>query len=277
MLNIDRVIEFLEAEKSLKFDMSCWLLGPLSFWDADEPDFHHVPVCGTAACIGGTCHLLFKLNEDGETYNDYESGSGEFDATEWIFEGLDLKAPAEELGRDLFVPNIPGVARWNAYPGNPEHITREHAIAVLRHLRDTGEVEWDLSAHTALTPQEIFDRVIDHLLTQGKPARQKNACLYLTDDGLKCAVGCLLTEEQAREWDSRENGSSLGFIMQADDLKHPPAQWMRDSEILLRQLQQLHDDPYCWSSDFGGLNLGGKVRARQIALQHDLTLPEALQ
>lgn len=60
-----------------------------------------------------------------------------------------------------------------------------------------------------LTKREIFEKVKAHLLTQNKKAaeitysspiddtgtrRTYEACFYLTPDGLRCAVGCLLTE-----------------------------------------------------------------------------------
>lgn len=45
--------------------------------------------------------------------------------------------------------------------------------------------------------QEIFNRVARHLLTQNARASQGEAgdCMYRTDDGLKCAVGCLITDD----------------------------------------------------------------------------------
>ena len=52
--------------------------------------------------------------------------------------------------------------------------------------------------------QEIFDKVANHLLTQNAQAETfvsnesgavYNICAYRTDDGLKCAVGCLIPDE----------------------------------------------------------------------------------
>jgi hypothetical protein len=45
------------------------------------------------------------------------------------------------------------------------------------------------------TKQQVFDQVVKHLLKQGKRAYQEGkGCRYRTDDGLKCAVGCLLPD-----------------------------------------------------------------------------------
>jgi hypothetical protein len=48
-----------------------------------------------------------------------------------------------------------------------------------------------------MTDQELFDKVATHLLTQGKKAQDlvPVICRYKTDDGLKCAVGCLIPDE----------------------------------------------------------------------------------
>lgn len=47
-----------------------------------------------------------------------------------------------------------------------------------------------------MTNQEIFDTVYRHLLSQGKRAKTEDGdCVYRTEDGAKCAVGCLIPDE----------------------------------------------------------------------------------
>ena len=47
------------------------------------------------------------------------------------------------------------------------------------------------------TQQQIFDQVARHLLKQGKRAvSAQGRCKYRTDDGLKCAAGCLISDEE---------------------------------------------------------------------------------
>lgn len=53
----------------------------------------------------------------------------------------------------------------------------------------------------AASLQEIFDQVAKHLLTQNAPAAYFNQdgdrnCLYRTFDGGKCAVGCLIADDE---------------------------------------------------------------------------------
>lgn len=49
-----------------------------------------------------------------------------------------------------------------------------------------------------MTAQEIFDKVATHLLKQGRKAEAttNGSCKYRTDDGLKCAAGCLIPDEE---------------------------------------------------------------------------------
>ena len=52
------------------------------------------------------------------------------------------------------------------------------------------------------TMQEIFDKVVNHMLTQNKrsakerPHLGSQACLYRGPNGLKCAVGCLIPDSE---------------------------------------------------------------------------------
>lgn len=46
-----------------------------------------------------------------------------------------------------------------------------------------------------MTNQETFDRVAEHLLKQDAKSLRHGACAYRGDAGLKCAVGCLISDE----------------------------------------------------------------------------------
>ena len=46
-----------------------------------------------------------------------------------------------------------------------------------------------------MTPQETFNTVVTHLRKQGRKAvNASRHCLYRTEDGLKCAAGCLIPD-----------------------------------------------------------------------------------
>lgn len=52
------------------------------------------------------------------------------------------------------------------------------------------------------TLRDAVEYVTNHLLTQNKQARTRghsvngNGCAYRSDDGLTCAIGCLITDEE---------------------------------------------------------------------------------
>lgn len=46
------------------------------------------------------------------------------------------------------------------------------------------------------TAQEVFDQVVVHLITQGRPSKEGGFCTYLNKEGLKCAAGCLISKEE---------------------------------------------------------------------------------
>ena len=100
--------------------------------------------------------------------------------------------------------------------------------------------------------QELFNRVKTHLLNQGERADSdvQNAgiyeCVYHAPSGLKCAIGCLITDEVYNP--------AMEFLDITDE---PVYRALRDSGIdmsgktvsILRGLQHVHDcaDPSEWS------------------------------
>lgn len=88
-----------------------------------------------------------------------------------------------------------------------------------------------------MSPQEIFDTVATHLLTQNARASDGcGTCFYLAPDDTKCAVGCLIPDGHPAQ---RFSGpvSLLGV-----SYRFP---WLTESNLpLLRELQVLHDAGY---------------------------------
>ena len=103
-----------------------------------------------------------------------------------------------------------------------------------------------------MTLQEIFDKVKVHLLAQGKPAVDwvTSQCRYRAPDGLKCAVGCLITDEA---YTPDIEGTVLPYSpTRVDGSLFPVIRALQDSGIdavesgttrhLLRELQRAHDE-----------------------------------
>lgn len=81
------------------------------------------------------------------------------------------------------------------------------------------------------TAQEVFDQVVTHLLTQGRPSAQGGHCLYRSENGLKCAAGCLIGDG---EYDEEMEESS--WMQLAGDGLVPLAH-----DGLIQALQEVHD------------------------------------
>jgi hypothetical protein len=96
------------------------------------------------------------------------------------------------------------------------------------------------------TAQDIFDKVVAHLREQKVTAydEERGACQYRMANGLKCAVGCLLLDE---EYDPRmDEGLNVGQLF---------CGWPaianrlgRSNLPLLNDLQRIHDNwaPSSW-------------------------------
>jgi hypothetical protein len=117
------------------------------------------------------------------------------------------------------------------------------------------------------TDQEAFDMVVKHLKSMPersmKPANIRGLgmrCAYRSRDGLACAIGCMVSDEDARTMDAQpESGiDDLVFAEVVD-----PGEVSRS---LLSQLQDAHDDPDNWD-DSGFIGWGYLVR---VADDHGL-------
>lgn len=118
------------------------------------------------------------------------------------------------------------------------------------------------------TAQEVFDQVARHLLTQNARSVMEGAwrskCAYRSDDGLKCAAGCLIDDAEYKpvmdglsEGSAWENMVSEGL---APDVHVD----------LISDLQDIHDgyEPGAWFDELAmlaeskGLSTAALAKAR---------------
>jgi len=109
------------------------------------------------------------------------------------------------------------------------------------------------------TSQEVFDYVIDHLRKQGRRAydRELGKCLYLADDGAKCAVGCLIPGDV---YSPHMENKTIEMLLLGRPYDDEPKRAIRKIERNLRKLgfnrhadllfhlQNLHDQTTAWDS-----------------------------
>ena len=87
--------------------------------------------------------------------------------------------------------------------------------------------------------KEIFDRVKTHLLAQGETANDNTMCVYHSQSGLKCAVGCLITEDAYRE---AFEGRAVADEPVRRALEASGINTDNNTISMLTNLQSIHDD-----------------------------------
>jgi len=93
-------------------------------------------------------------------------------------------------------------------------------------------------AALGMTPQEIFDKVAEHLFTQGVPSiNGRGQCVYRGQNGTSCAVGVLIPDEDYRPSMDETPINSTTLLGRFRSLA-----WLKPHAGLLGSLQRLHDD-----------------------------------
>lgn len=107
-----------------------------------------------------------------------------------------------------------------------------------------------------MTIQQIFNKVAKHLITQNKKSKLGRNCAYRTENGLSCAIGCLISDKlykssglEKAECDGHTfdlNGLSSHFPGVYDSIVDNNNRFT--SHNLLDTLQMIHDweHPNAW-------------------------------
>ena len=116
-----------------------------------------------------------------------------------------------------------------------------------------------------MTDQTMFDTVVAHLLTQNKRSMDyEGTCRYRSDDGTKCAIGCLISDDMYEEG---LEGNGVRELL-ASDFKFSSYLQQFDLKLLIA-LQLTHDcrSPLEWYTEL-----------EKVAIRFDLNFnPPKLQ
>ncbi len=84
------------------------------------------------------------------------------------------------------------------------------------------------------TARQIFDQVKNHLLTQNEKCQlvAHGACAYRNKEGLKCAAGCLISDDEYSE-----NFECKNWQVLVESRVVPTAHYK-----LIKTLQMIHDE-----------------------------------
>ena len=97
-----------------------------------------------------------------------------------------------------------------------------------------------------MNPQEVFDKVVNHLRTQQQKAETRTSnggvqCQYRTPFGLTCAAGCMFEDG---EYHYKMEGETIDRILEQKAKVIVPSSLINrlyEHRSLLRTLQQVHD------------------------------------
>lgn len=123
--------------------------------------------------------------------------------------------------------------------------------------------------------QDIFDSTARHLITQGRPALDRNydpadrtaegnGCLYRGPNGTKCAFGFHIPDDV---YDERMEGNPASLLLD----KYPELSEFKPFEGLIEELQGVHDDRSIHRID-GTFDMPSlKSELREVADQFELS------
>jgi len=87
--------------------------------------------------------------------------------------------------------------------------------------------------------QELYERVKESLLSQGKKSVRNGICRYRSPGGLKCAVGLLIADS---EYSKDLESEGLHGLSLQEALKRSGVKFSTEVRQLLMSLQYVHDN-----------------------------------
>ena len=117
-----------------------------------------------------------------------------------------------------------------------------------------------------MTNQEAFDKIVARLIDgTGRADDGEGGCMYRAPNGLSCAVGCLIPDDEYDEGIEGEYVHALDYLGCLDGL----------NVEMLEDAQDVHD--YCRNWTGTKLNDKGIQELKRIAADYNLKMPEIAQ
>jgi hypothetical protein len=123
--------------------------------------------------------------------------------------------------------------------------------------------------------QTVFDTATAAIIKQGKRCvNNSGTCQYRGPDGLKCAIGHLITDEQMERHHIINSAGALSFSRALVEELIPDMNDLEVTRNFLSELQDAHDLSYTISSllcSYKGFVADFSERANKVAAKYDLT------
>lgn len=108
------------------------------------------------------------------------------------------------------------------------------------------------------TEQEVFDQVVTHLRKQNVVSRGPDQCMYRGPNGLMCAAGCLIADDEfVKRMDDGGDTSWGGLVSEG--------LFPEDHKELIEKFQSVHDE---WRVD------EWEDQFKRLAEEHELKYEE---
>lgn len=110
------------------------------------------------------------------------------------------------------------------------------------------------------TAQQVFDQVAKHMIKQGKQSiNSVMECVYRGPNGLKCAAGCLISDD---EYDPKFDGNNMSWSLLVN-AGYVPSKHSN----LIRLMQSVHDRQ---DGQHGGWVMDLRIAAKQFGLSDEV-------
>lgn len=125
-----------------------------------------------------------------------------------------------------------------------------------------------------MTAQEVFDKVVNHLYTQGRPAKEDGkSCRYRGPNGTKCAVGCLIPDDEYRPIMEYKIVCSINRMIDQHLIEAPVTKKLiGEHENMLSDLQLVHDQFVKLNKDGTFNKIDLKKQLTEVAKRYKLQL-----
>jgi hypothetical protein len=141
--------------------------------------------------------------------------------------------------------------------------------------------EYTMNISKWKTRQALFNKTYKGVLAQGKASARNGTCVYLSEDGSRCAVGHLINKSLIRDsfntfaiGNALRDNSKEGTMLRTA-LKKSHVDLVGDFS-LLHALQRAHDDSALGNSKTRGSHVFLRkflVAMRRVAKEFDLKVP----
>lgn len=110
------------------------------------------------------------------------------------------------------------------------------------------------------TRQELLQSTVDFYNSTNRGTNKMGNCVYITDDGKRCAIGREVNKNTAQKLQDKND-----YLESETMLDLLPKRLLDLGKVFLRNIQSIHDNQLNWGKD--GLSEHGKEEVKRLAVK----------